>query len=70
MESFLVGFIGAIFGGVSLALSSYILYRYEVNQKNKLADKFINEFKTALANSRGSSKGKVSTLYPDSDKIN
>lgn len=70
MESFLIGFLGSFVGGSFLALSLYFLYQYEASQKNKLADKFMNEFKTALAASKGSAKSKVSTLYPDSDKIN
>lgn len=68
ITEFLIGFIGALTGGMILAGSALALYAYERSQKDKQIQKILTSFQEALAKRGG--KGRVATLYPDNTRNN
>lgn len=68
ITEFLIGFIGALTGGVVIAGTVAVLYAYERSQKNKQIQKILTGFQDALAKRSG--KGQLATLYPENKNIN
>lgn len=61
MDSFLLGLVGSLTGGIMLSIGLFVLYFYEKKQTNKLAQKLTTDLKSVYTERLMNTKSTVKT---------